>query len=169
MTVMIENPSTGNTARSRDPKELLNAVTPHIQHLTVNILDDGMTVWDREIALLLRDEVDTRETAERILGNAVMYMIASMENPDVHIGVGKIVDKGVHQVILDTPVYFAFCDLYNGGKYKHHAPFIKRRTDGLVIRTADFLTSCGFSPDQELWAKDGADCSPCDSKVPDSH
>lgn len=168
MTIMTENPSATAT-RSRDPKELLNAVTPHIQHLTVNILDDGMSVWDREVALLLRDEVDTRETAERILANAVMYMIASMENPDVHIGVGKIVDKGVHQVILDTPVYFAFCDLYNGGRYKHHAPFIQRRSDGLVIRTADFLRSCGFAPDEELWAKDGANCSPCDSKVPDSH
>ncbi|WP_030732157.1 hypothetical protein [Streptomyces sp. NRRL S-237] len=168
MTVMIENPSQATT-RSRDPQELLNAVQDRIEHLTVNILDDGMSIWDREIALLLRDGVDTRETAERILSNAVMYMLASMENPDVHIGVGKIVDKGVRQVILDTPVYFAFCDLYNGGKYKHHAPFIKRRSDGLVIRTADFLRSCGFSPDEELWAKDGTDCSPCDSKVPDSH
>lgn len=112
----------------------------------MNILDDGMSIWDREIALLLRDEVDTRETAERILRNIVMYMLASMENPGVHIGVGKIVDKGVHQVILDTPVYFAFGDLYNGGKYKHHVPFIKRRREGLVIRTADFLRSCGFSP-----------------------
>lgn len=57
-------------------------------------------------------------------GSAVTYMIAPMENPDVHIGVGKTVDNGVHQVILDTPGYFAFCDLCNGGKYKHHAPFI---------------------------------------------
>lgn len=115
MTVMIENPSQATT-RSRDPKELLNAVRDKIEHLSVNILDDGMSVWDREIALLLRDEIDTRETAERILGNAVMYMLASMENPGVHIGVGKIVDKGVHQVVLDISVYFAFCGLYNGGK-----------------------------------------------------
>ncbi|MEY2231884.1 hypothetical protein [Streptomyces sp. BF23-19] len=150
-------------------KSPAHAVQDKIKHLSVNILDDGMSIWDREIALLLRDEVDTRETAERILRNTVMYMLASMENPGVHIGVGKIVDKGVHQVILDTPVYFAFGDLYNGGKYKHHVPFIKRRREGLVIRTADFLRSCGFSPHEELWARDGADCSPCDSKVRDSH
>lgn len=37
----------------------------------------------------------------------------------------------------------------------------------MVIRTADFIRSCGFDPDEELWAKDGATCCPCDSKVPD--
>ncbi|MGW6704745.1 hypothetical protein ACWGDE_07620 [Streptomyces sp. NPDC054956] len=168
MTITTER-ETITTTRSRDPRELLNAVEPHIQHLTINILDSGMTIWDREVALLLRDEVDTRETAERILGNAVMYMLASIEHPDVHIGVGKIVDKGVHQIYLDTPVAFAFFKLYNNGVYKHHAPFIQRRNDGIVLDTAEFIASIGFAPDTELWAKDGADCSPCDSKVPDSH
>jgi hypothetical protein len=166
MTVLTERaPAT----RTRDPQELLNAVVPYLAHLTVNVLDGGLSVWERKIALLLRDEVMVRDLAERILGNAVMYMVASMEHPDVHIGVGKAVDIGVHQVILDTPVYFAFCDLYNGGAYKHHAPFIQRRNDGTVTHTAASLRSLGFEPDEELWARDGANCSPCDSKVPDSH
>ncbi|MCQ4081919.1 hypothetical protein NGB36_15200 [Streptomyces sp. RB6PN25] len=161
--------STAVQTRTRDPHIILNEVQPHIQHLTVNVLDSGMTIWDREVALLLRDEVMVRDLAERILGNAVMYVIASMEHPEVHLGVGKVVDIGVHQLLLDTPVYFAFCDLYNGGAYKHHAPFIQRRRDGIVLRTADFLRSIGFQPDEELWARDGAECSPCDNKVPDSH
>ncbi|MGC0313284.1 hypothetical protein [Kitasatospora acidiphila] len=133
MTVTLQSPG---TTRTRDPRELLNAVQPRIQHLSVNVLDSGMTIWDREVALLLRDEVMVRDLAERILGNAVMYVVASMEHPDVHLGVGKVVDIGVHQVILDT---------------------------------AEFLRSIGFDPDEELWARDGAECSPCDSKVPDSH
>ncbi|WP_228718438.1 hypothetical protein [Kitasatospora acidiphila] len=108
MTVTLQSPG---TTRTRDPRELLNAVQPRIQHLSVNVLDSGMTIWDREVALLLRDEVMVRDLAERILGNAVMYVIASMEHPDVHLGVGKVVDIGVHQVILDTPVYFALCEL----------------------------------------------------------
>lgn len=166
MTVTLDNPA---ATRTRDPKELLNAVQPHIRHLSINVFDGGMTLWDREVALLLRDEVMVRDLAERILGNAVMYVIAAMEHPEVHLGVGKVVDIGVHQLILDTPVYFAFCDAYNGGAYKHHAPFIQRRGDGTVLRTADFLQSIGFEPDEELWGRDGADCSPCDSKVPDSH
>ncbi|MGV9338132.1 hypothetical protein [Streptomyces sp. NPDC003688] len=110
-----------------------------------------------------------RAMAERVLGNAVMYTIGCMEHPDVHLGVGKLVDIGVHQLILATPVWWALCDVYNGGRYKHHAPFIERRRDGLCLRTADFLKSIGFDVDEELWAIDGADCSPCDNKVPDSH
>jgi hypothetical protein len=110
-----------------------------------------------------------RNMAERILGNAVMYTIGCIEHPEAHLGVGQLVDIGVHQLILDTPVWWGICTLYNGGAYKHHAPFIERRGDGLCLRTAEFLTSIGFAIDEELWAIDGANCSPCDNKVPDSH
>ncbi|WP_328404365.1 hypothetical protein OHS70_35285 [Streptomyces sp. NBC_00390] len=154
--------------RTRDPQVILNGVQPHIRRLTGNVADGG-TIWEREIALLLRDNTMVRNMAERILANAVMYTITAMEHPEVHLGVGKIVDIGVHQLILDTPVYFALCDVYNGGRYKHHSPFIQRRSDGLCLRTADFLRSNGFEIDEELWANDGAECSPCDNKVPDSH
>jgi hypothetical protein len=166
MTVTIERPASTIT---RDPKELLNAVAPYITELTINIFDSGMSLWDREIALLLRDHTMVRDMAERILGNAVMYTIGCIEHPEVHLGVGKLVDIGVHQLILDTPVWWGICRLYNGGAYKHHAPFIERRRDGLCLRTADFLKSIGFDIDEELWAIDGTDCSPCDNKVPDSH
>ena len=157
MTVTLDRPA---SIRTRNPKELLNAVQPHIQHLTVNVLDGGMTLWDREVTLLLRDHTMIRDMAERILGNAVMYTIGCIEHPEVHLGVGKLVD---------TPVWWALCEVYNHGAYKHHAPFIERRRDGLCLRTADFLASIGFAIDEELWAIDGAECSPCDNKVPDSH
>lgn len=166
MTVTLEQPA---GTRTRDPQQLLNAAAAHITELTINVFDSGMTLWDREIALLLRDHTMVRDMAERILANAVMYTIGCIEHPEVHLGVGKLVDIGVHQLILDTPVWFAICRLYNGGAYKHHAPFIERRRDGLCVRTADFLTSIGFDVDEELWATDGTDCSPCDNKVPDSH
>jgi hypothetical protein len=166
MTVTLDR--TAGT-RTRDPKELLNSVQPHVTQLTVNVLDRGMTLWDREVALLLRDNTMVRDMAERILGNAVMYTVGCMEHSEVHLGVGKLVDIGVHQLILDTPVWWALCHVYNEGRYKHHAPFIERRSDGLCLRTADFLVSIGFDVDQELWAIDGAECSPCDNKVPDSH
>ncbi len=165
MTVTLEQPA----IYTRDPQELLNAVAPHITELTVNIFDSGMSLWDREVALLLRDHTMVRDMAERILGNAVMYVMGSIENPHVHLGVGKFVDIGVHQLILDTPVWWGICRLYNGGRFKHHAPFIQRRGDGLCLRTGDFLKSQGWAIDEELWAIDGADCSPCDDKVPDSH
>ncbi|MFF6999097.1 hypothetical protein ACFY93_29670 [Streptomyces sp. NPDC008313] len=166
MTVALA-PST--STHTRDPQTLLNAVAPHITELTINVFDGGMSIWEREVALLLRDHTMVRNMAERVLGNAVMYTLASIENPDVHLGVGTLVDIGVHQLILDTPVWWGICRLYNGGRFKHHAPFIERRNDGLCLRTSDFLTSQGWSIDEELWTIDGANCSPCDNKVPDSH
>ncbi|CAM5628305.1 hypothetical protein SALBM135S_05801 [Streptomyces alboniger] len=125
MTVLVEQPL---VTASRDPRDLLNAVRPHVKECTYNVFDapgNEGDLWDRETALLMRDNMLARPWAEEILGNAVMYLITAMERPDLHIGVGKIVDLGVHQIILDTPVYFAFCDAYNGkrgGGYKHHAP-----------------------------------------------
>ncbi|WP_037870347.1 hypothetical protein [Streptomyces sp. SPB074] len=166
MTVTLD---TSALTRTRDPRELLNAVAPHITELTVNVFDSGLDIWDREIALLLRDHTMVKDMAERILGNAVMYTLGSIENPEVHLGVGKLVDIGVHQLILDTPVWWGICRLYNGGAFKHHAPFIERRNDGLCLRTGDFLKSQGWAIDEELWAIDGTSCSPCDNKVPDSH
>ena len=47
-----------------------------------------------------------------------LYTIGCMEHPEVHLGVGKLVDIGVHQLILDTPVWWALCDVYNEGRYK---------------------------------------------------
>ncbi|MEU4180764.1 hypothetical protein [Streptomyces sp. NPDC026589] len=165
MTIAAQPPT---LARTSDPEQILNALAPHIEHLTVQVADGG-PLWEREIALLLRDNTMVRSMAERILGQAVAYTVCAMENPGVHLGVGKLVDIGVHQLILDTPVYWALCTVHNAGAYKHHAPFVARRSDGLCLRTADFLAADGWDVDVELWAIDGANCSPCDSKVPDSH
>ncbi|MFC5800277.1 hypothetical protein [Streptomyces formicae] len=170
MTVTLERHTATAT---RNPRALLDAVRPRVKECTYNILEspgsDGVDLFEREIRLMMRDNVMVRNMAERILDNAVAYLITAMERPDVHLGVGKLVDIGVHQVILDTPVYFAFCDVYNGGRYKHHAPLIQRRSDGLCLRTADVIRANGFDADEELWDMDGANCSPCDNKVPDSH
>lgn len=170
MTVALGSPA---RTRFRDPVALLNAVRPLVTEYTYNVLGSpglkGVTLWEREVRLLMRDNVMVRDMAERVLGQAVAYTLTAMERRDLHIGVGKTVDIGVHQLLLDTPVYFAFCKLYNGGRYKHHAPLIERRRDGLVGRTAEVIRENGFAVDDELWAMDSSDCSPCDDKVPDSH
>jgi hypothetical protein len=162
MSITLETP-TG----LRDPRALLNSLAGRVPHL---VSDVGVAdLWEREVALLLRDSVVVRSLAERILGQAVAYILTAMEHPGVDMGVGKTVDIGVHQVILDTPLYFAFCDEFNGGVYKHHAPLVERRRDGTVSRTAELMRANGFPVDDELWDTDASDCSPCNDKVPDSH
>ncbi|MFE6688761.1 hypothetical protein ACFVFQ_20095 [Streptomyces sp. NPDC057743] len=159
--------STAVHTRTRDPRIILNAVQERVPHLVADV--DVADLWEREVALLLRDSVAVRSLAERILGQGIAYLITAMECPGVDMGVGKTVDVGVHQLILDTPLYFALCEEYNSGRYKHHAPLIERRRDGTVMRTAELLRKNGFTVDDELWEVDASDCSPCDNKVPDSH
>lgn len=159
--------STAVQVRTRDPRVLLNALQQRVPYLVTDVGVEDL--WEREVALLLRDSVAVRSLAERILGQGIAYLITAMENPGVDMGVGYTVDIGVHQIILDTPLYFAFCDEYNAGAYKHHAPLIERRRDGTVTRTAELLRNSGFDVDDELWSVDASDCSPCDQKSPDSH
>ncbi|QNP71843.1 hypothetical protein IAG44_22120 [Streptomyces roseirectus] len=170
MTITFEVPG---GVRTRDPRELLNAVRPYVKERLYNIFEapgaQGIDLYEREVRLLLRDSVAVRSLAERILDQAVAYLVTAMENPGVDIGPGYTVDLGIHQIILDTPVYFAFCELYNDGRYKHHAPLVERRRDGTVMRTAELIRANGFDVDLELWEVDAAECGPCDDKVPDSH
>ncbi|AZQ39079.1 hypothetical protein EJ357_41285 [Streptomyces cyaneochromogenes] len=163
MTVLLEAPQ---TTRVRDPKAILDEIGEANPHL---IPDPGIGLWEREVQLLMRDTVRVRSLAERILSQGVAYLITAMEKPGNDMGPGFEVDQGVHQIILDTPVYFAICERYNGGQYKHHAPLIERRRDGIVMRTAEIIRANGFTVDTELWEVDASDCGPCDDKVPDSH
>lgn len=66
--------------------------------------------------------------------------MGSIQNAEQHLGVGQLIDIGVHQFILDTPVWWSICRLCNGSR-KHQAPFIERRRDGLCLRTGEFLRS----------------------------
>ncbi|MFE3886867.1 hypothetical protein ACFXPQ_28880 [Streptomyces lydicus] len=159
--------STAVRTRTRNPRIILNTLASQVPRL---VTDVGVSdLWEREVRLLLRDSVAVRSLAERILGQGIAYLITAMENPGVDMGVGYVVDIGVHQLILDTPLYFALCEEYNGGRYKHHAPLIERRRDGTVMRTAELIRKNRFEVDDELWSADASDCSPCDDKVPDSH
>lgn len=164
MTVMLEAPE---ATQLRDPKAILNALWEENPLL---VPDEGMDLWEREVQLLMRDTIRVRSLAERVLNQGIAYLITAMESPGVDMGPGFEVDQGVHQLILDTPVYFALCEKYNGGRgYKHHSPLVLRRGDGTVMRTADIIRENGFPVDVELWSVDAANCGPCDNKVPDSH
>jgi hypothetical protein len=95
--------STAIQTLTRDPRSILNGLTKRVPHL---ITSEEPTLWDRETALLVRDSpIMTRETAERLLGQAIAYTITAMERRGVDMGVGYTVDVAVHQLILDTPLY----------------------------------------------------------------
>lgn len=122
-------------------------------------------VWDREIALLVRDHHmwDT-VMAERVLGQAIAYLITAMQSGTPGLGCGELVDEGVHQLILDTKIYREFCQRHYG-QFLDHIPYIKRKADGSVMRTAQAVAAFGFAVDWPLWEKDASNCTPCSSRT----
>jgi hypothetical protein len=119
-------------------------------------------VWERQIALLVRDHPFDVVMAERLFGQAIAYLITAMEKwgQGLEIGCGELVDTAVHAFILDTRNYASFCARYHG-EFLHHVPEIDRRFDGSVQRTADVIAANGFEVDWPLWQADFAKCTPC--------
>lgn len=119
-------------------------------------------VWERQIALLVRDYPFDVVMAERLFGQAIAYLITAVEKwgQGLEIGCGELVDTAVHAFILDTRNYTAFCEKYHGG-FPHHVPEIDRKYDGSVERTAQVITENGFPVDWPLWQADFAKCTPC--------
>jgi hypothetical protein len=72
----------------------------------------------------------------------------------------KLVDIGVHTIILDTVAYAALCEKFNGGKFLHHVPKVDFKNDGSVMKTAHIIAADGWEVDLSLWA-DAAECGPC--------
>ncbi|WP_211265696.1 hypothetical protein [Actinacidiphila oryziradicis] len=84
--------STAVQVRTRDPRVILNALQQRVPYLVTDVGVEDL--WEREVALLLRDSVAVRSLAERILGQGIAYLITAMENPGVDMGVGYTVDIG---------------------------------------------------------------------------
>lgn len=135
----------------RDPRSFLDAIDP--------------SIWDREVKLLVRDYPFDTVMAERLLAQAVAYLITAMETElsadDPGIGCGYLIDIAVHTLILDTANYREFCHRWNNGQFLDHIPEIERKADGSVKRTAELIERHGFRIDWPLWEKDYLQCTPC--------
>ncbi|MFJ8336179.1 hypothetical protein [Streptomyces sp. NPDC094437] len=81
---------------------MTNAVHPCVRERLYNIFEapgsQGIDLWEREVRLLLRDSFPVRSLAERVLGQAVAYLITAMENPGVDMGPGFTVDVELWEV-----------------------------------------------------------------------
>jgi hypothetical protein len=82
-------------------------------------------------------------------------------DPAAGLGCGSLVDQGVHALILDTRIYAAFCNEHNHGEFLHHVPYLERKADGSVMRTAQAIERAGFQVDWPLWEKNASNCTPC--------
>jgi hypothetical protein len=147
-------------------------------------------VWEREVALLLRNPENTRELAEAKFGQAIAYLVTCGENPDRLMGPSGQVDEASHSFMLDSIPYHHFTHRYFG-RYIHHVPELpgmsaevqcvsddRTTWDGhdpksggpLVLeQTIEAIRAAGFEIDPDLWDMEGvADCNQCHAGCHDS-
>ncbi|WP_336621296.1 hypothetical protein [Streptomyces sp. DH10] len=103
-----------------------------------------------------------RRLAARVLDQGYAYLLTAMKHRGESLGLApsKLVDIGVHTVILDTVAYAELCERFNGGVFLHHVPKVGMKNDGSVMKTAHIVAADGWQVDLSLWV-DAAECGPC--------
>jgi hypothetical protein len=119
-------------------------------------------LWEKQVGLLVRDYPYDSVMAARVLGQGYAYLLTAMKHRGEALGLApsKIVDIGVHTVILDTVAYDELCRKHNSGHFLHHVPEVEMKNDGSVMKTAHRIAADGWEVDLPLWT-DAADCGPC--------
>ncbi|MFI5979160.1 glycine-rich domain-containing protein [Streptomyces sp. NPDC051452] len=119
-------------------------------------------LWEKQVGLLMRDYPYDSVMAARVLGQGYAYLLTAMNHRGESLGLApsKLVDIGVHTVILDTVAYAALCEKYNAGQFLHHVPEVDMKNDGSVVKTAHIVAANGWEVDLLLWTG-AADCGPC--------
>lgn len=110
-----------------------------------------------------RDAEVDRPLAERIVREALVFLVACGRTPGVPLSPSRTVDEGWHAFILHTREYAEFCDRVVG-HFIHHTPDEEPGGDRLeaearVLSTVAHLRSAGLPADEELWSGRGGSCS----------
>jgi hypothetical protein len=124
-------------------------------------------LWERLVRRLIKDEDMPRPLAERVMDQALAFLLLCAQAPGGDFSPSPLVDIGWHTFILYTKPYAEFCDRV-AGRFIHHAP---SDVDGMdygtdnVTRTVAALHALGFVVDEPLWTDrrqdcgDGSDCT----------
>jgi hypothetical protein len=135
-------------------------VTDHQIHLAYKGFVDEQ-LWARLVKRIIKDEDIQRPLAERIINQALAFLLLCARAPDGKFSPSPLVDIGWHTFILYTKPYADFCDKASG-RFIHHAPSDVDGVDygtGNIARTVAALRAHGFIVDEPLWANSGQDCS----------
>jgi hypothetical protein len=118
-------------------------------------------LWERLVKRIIKDEDIQRTLAERIMNQALAFLLLCAREPDGKFSPSPLVDIGWHTFILYTLPYSDFCDQVSS-RFIHHAPSDVDGVDyatGNIARTVVALHTHGFAVDEPLWANTRQDCS----------
>ncbi|MFH9355250.1 glycine-rich domain-containing protein [Kitasatospora sp. NPDC017646] len=92
------------------------------------------------------------DVAERIVIEALKFVVTARTFPTVRITPSNVVDEGWHALILHTRPYAELCNRLGG--FVHHypeRPDPQRHDEDALTRTVALIEEAGYTPDRELW------------------
>ncbi|NEA26604.1 hypothetical protein G3I70_29520 [Actinomadura bangladeshensis] len=119
-------------------------------------------LFDKLVARIVHERHVSTDEAERVLTQALAFLMACALNPSAELAPSKAVDVGWHAFVLYTSEYAEFCHRV-AGRFIHHTPDDPgdNRPRGAGIRaTVAAMEQAGLPVDPVLWETAG-DCSQC--------
>jgi hypothetical protein len=110
------------------------------------------TTFDSVVATVLdNNEGMAVSMAERIVREALAFVVTGARRPHLAMAPSRIVDEGWHALIVHTEVYAELCG--RAGQFVHHSPgFDPDNFDPDILeQTQDAIRAEGFDVDPELW------------------
>jgi hypothetical protein len=130
-------------------------------------LDDVLRA--RLVGRIAKDNGLPVDLAERILGQALVFLRLCAAQPHGAFAPSCLVDVGWHTFMLYTRDYAQFCERI-AGRFIHHNPADEPGVQyprGGMARTVQALRERGLPVDDELWITATDQCSvPCDPRDP---
>jgi hypothetical protein len=120
------------------------------------------SLFDRLTVGVMADEGMDRDTAERVVGQALAFLVACARSPEGHLSPSEKVDAGWHAFILHTREYAEFC-FRVAGRFIHHRPAGTSEAAGGQQETGvtvAAMRAAGLPVDPALWVQ-GTGCSQC--------
>ncbi|MBW1598255.1 hypothetical protein HPT28_14670 [Streptomyces sp. JJ38] len=89
--------------------------------------------------------------AERIVDEALKFVVACAKNPGIGLAPSRVVDEGWHALLLHSAAYARICTQL--GSFVHHFPgYDPTHYDPAIIdRTREKIAAAGYEVDAELW------------------
>ena len=114
------------------------------------------------LCVMANDDDLHPDTAERIVEQALAFLVACAHYPDGHLSPSQTVDAGWHAFILHTRDYAEFCQRV-AGRFIHHRPSDpgeSAREQQAIGVTITAMRDIGLPVYPDLWVP-RAECSQC--------
>jgi anti-sigma regulatory factor (Ser/Thr protein kinase) len=164
------NPETGGRNMTTTETELAPPAAANVNLAHATITPDEarprelitLGLFSKLTLRVMADEGHDRDTAERIVEQALAFLMACARYPDGHLSPSETVDAGWHAFVLHTADYAEFCDRI-AGRFIHHRPngpgeaASEQQAIGVTIAA---MRAAGLPVDPGLWVP-RAECSQC--------